>query len=86
MTSASAIIKVQVTEEEVSAAEGDGPVNALTVHCGKHPGILSPADRMRLTDYKVRVLDTDRRAAKVRVPELPTEKRFGNGRGLHQYN
>jgi 2-isopropylmalate synthase len=68
--SASAIIKVQVDGvEEVSAAEGDGPVNALDSALRKALRVFYPQlDRMRLTDYKVRVLDTDKgTAAKVRV-------------------
>ena len=68
--SASAIIKLQVDGvEEISAAEGDGPVNALDMALRKALRVFYPElDRMRLTDYKVRVLDTGRAtAAKVRV-------------------
>ncbi len=68
--SASAIIKVEVDGvEEISAAEGDGPVNALDKALRKALQIFYPQlDKMRLTDYKVRVLDTDKAtAAKVRV-------------------
>lgn len=68
--SASAIIKLQVDGvEEVSAAEGDGPVNALDRALRKALQVFYPElDKMRLTDYKVRVLDTGKAtAAKVRV-------------------
>ena len=68
--SASAIIKVRVDGvEEVMAAEGDGPVNALDKALRKALKVFYPQlDRMRLTDYKVRVLDTGKAtAAKVRV-------------------
>jgi 2-isopropylmalate synthase len=68
--SASAIIKVQVDGvEEVSAAEGDGPVNALDKALRKALAHFYPElDNMRLTDYKVRVLDSGKAtAAKVRV-------------------
>jgi 2-isopropylmalate synthase len=68
--SASAIIKVRVDGvEEVTAAEGDGPVNALDKALRKALEVFYPQlKKMRLTDYKVRVLDTSRAtAAKVRV-------------------
>ncbi|HHY82204.1 MAG TPA: citramalate synthase [Clostridiales bacterium] len=68
--SASAIIKVEVDgKEEVSAAEGDGPVNALDKALRKALQVFYPElNQMRLTDYKVRVLDTGKAtAAKVRV-------------------
>jgi len=68
--SASAIIKVDVDgEEEVSAAEGDGPINALDKALRRALARFYPElDKMRLTDYKVRVLDSGKAtAAKVRV-------------------
>lgn len=68
--SASAIVKVKVDgTEEVVAAEGDGPVNALDKALRKALEIFYPQlKEMRLTDYKVRVLDTTQAtAAKVRV-------------------
>lgn len=68
--SASAIVKVKVGHsEEVIAAEGDGPVNALDKALRKALEIFYPQLKgMRLTDYKVRVLDTTKAtAAKVRV-------------------
>jgi len=66
----SAMIKVRVgDQEEITAAEGDGPVNALDNALRKvlirfYPKIKE----MKLTDYKVRVLDSaTATAAKVRV-------------------
>jgi 2-isopropylmalate synthase len=66
----SAMIKIRVGEmEEITAAEGDGPVNALDNAVRKALERFYPAiGEMKLTDYKVRVLDSDRAsAAKVRV-------------------
>jgi 2-isopropylmalate synthase len=66
----SVIIKVRVGEQEVlTVAEGDGPVNALDRAARKALERLYPAlGEIRLTDYKVRVLDSDKAsAAKVRV-------------------
>jgi 2-isopropylmalate synthase len=68
--SAYAIIKVAVgEEEEVTAAEGDGPVNAIDRALRKSLQVFYPdLERIRLTDYKVRVLETtEATAAKVRV-------------------
>ncbi|GAA5162582.1 citramalate synthase [Viridibacterium curvum] len=65
-----ALIKVAVGgEEEITAAEGDGPINALDNAARKALERFYPAIReMKLTDYKVRVLDSDKAsAAKVRV-------------------
>ena len=66
----SAMIKIKVgDQDEITAAEGDGPVNALDSALRKalerfYPQIL----KVKLTDYKVRVLDsTSATAAKVRV-------------------
>ncbi|MPN20648.1 (R)-citramalate synthase [bioreactor metagenome] len=55
--------------EEITAAEGHGPVNALDTALRKALGVFYPhLKKMRLADYKVRVLDTDTAtAAKVRV-------------------
>jgi 2-isopropylmalate synthase len=65
-----AMIKIKVDGQvEITAAEGDGPVNALDKALRKalerfYPQILE----MKLTDYKVRVLDSaSATAAKVRV-------------------
>ncbi len=65
-----AMIKISVGgEEEITAAEGDGPVNALDKAVRKALERFYPSIReMKLTDYKVRVLDSDKAsAAKVRV-------------------
>ncbi|HEX5126797.1 MAG TPA: citramalate synthase [Rhodocyclaceae bacterium] len=65
-----AMIKIAVGgEEEITAAEGDGPINALDNAARKALERFYPAIReMKLTDYKVRVLDSDKAsAAKVRV-------------------
>ncbi len=65
-----ATIKVGVGDErEITAAEGDGPVNALDSAIRKALHRFYPEiSDIELTDYKVRVLDEDRgTAAKVRV-------------------
>ena len=70
LNSAYAVIKIEVDGvEELTAAEGDGPVNAMDRALRKALKIFYPElKKMRLTDYKVRVLDTaDATAAKVRV-------------------
>ena len=67
---ASAMIEVKVgSNVEVSAALGNGPVNALDQALRKALKVFYPQlDRVHLTDYKVRVLDTESAtAAKVRV-------------------
>jgi 2-isopropylmalate synthase len=67
---AEATIRVAVDgQEEHTAAEGDGPVHALDRALRKALGRFYPAiQRVRLTDYKVRVLDADAAtAARVRV-------------------
>jgi 2-isopropylmalate synthase len=64
------IIRVEVEGvEEITAAEGDGPVNAIDKALRKVLEIFYPSvKKMRLTDYKVRVLDTNEATgAKVRV-------------------
>jgi 2-isopropylmalate synthase len=66
----SAMIKIRVGDvEEITAAEGDGPVNALDNAVRKALERFYPAIKeIKLTDYKVRVLDSDMAsAAKVRV-------------------
>jgi len=66
----SAIVKISVNnEEEITAAEGDGPVNALDKAARKALERFYPQIReVKLTDYKVRVLDSNMAtAAKVRV-------------------
>ncbi len=68
--SAYAIVKVAVEGEmKISAAEGDGPVNALDKALRIALESFYPnLKKVHLTDYKVRVLDSrDATAAKVRV-------------------
>ena len=65
-----AVLKVKVGDEiEHIAADGDGPVNALDNAVRKALERFYPAIKeIKLTDYKVRVLDSDKAsAAKVRV-------------------
>ncbi len=65
-----AVIKVRVEDEVVhTAAEGDGPVNALDNALRKALSDFFPSiERMHLSDYKVRVLDgNEGTLAKVRV-------------------
>lgn len=66
----SAMIKVRVGDQvEITAAEGIGPVNALDNAVRKALSRFYPViNRMKLTDYKVRVLDSESAtAARVRV-------------------
>lgn len=66
----SASIKIAVgDQEESTTAEGDGPVNALDKAVRKALERFYPAiSEVKLIDYKVRVLDSDKAtAAKVRV-------------------
>ncbi|MDR2903646.1 MAG: citramalate synthase [Clostridiales bacterium] len=68
--STSALIKVIVDgKEEITAAEGDGPVNALDKALRKALEVFYPQlSNVHLTDYKVRVLDSGQAtASKVRV-------------------
>ena len=65
-----AIVKVKVDGvSEISAAEGDGPVHALDRALRKVLNTFYPElTKVHLSDYKVRVLDTQSAsAAKVRV-------------------
>lgn len=65
-----AVVKVHVDgETRMAAAEGNGPVNALDKALREALGVFFPAlKEVTLTDYKVRVLNTDAAtAAKVRV-------------------
>ncbi len=74
----SAMIKIRVGDEvEITAAEGDGPVNALDKAVRKALERFYPAiSEIRLTDYKVRVLDSRQAsAAKVRVLIESTDHR-----------
>ncbi|MCI8624290.1 MAG: citramalate synthase [Provencibacterium sp.] len=66
----SAMVKVRVGEKtEITADEGEGPVNALDRALRKALEAFYPAvKQMRLTDYKVRVMEPEHAtAAKVRV-------------------
>ena len=66
----SALIKVAVGDsEEITAAEGTGPVNALDLALRRALSGFFPAlSSVRLTDYKVRVFESDNAtASRVRV-------------------
>jgi 2-isopropylmalate synthase len=66
----SSMINIKVDQqEEITAAEGDGPVNALDNALRKALVKFYPViNEMKLTDFKVRVLDSaSATAAKVRV-------------------
>jgi len=67
--SASAFIKIKVGHiSEVTASEGDGPVHAMDRALRKALEVFYPElNEIRLTDYKVRVLDTHATASQVRV-------------------
>lgn len=67
--SAQAYIKISVDGKQgINAAEGDGPVNALDLALRKTLQDFYPAlSKMRLKDFKVRVLDSGGTASTVRV-------------------
>lgn len=68
--SASATVKIEVNgKEEIAAAMGNGPVNALDLALRKSLAVFYPEiGDIQLTDYKVRVLEENSTtAAKVRV-------------------
>jgi len=68
--SASAIIRIQVDgQPETAGSIGNGPVNALDTALRKALKVFFPElDEVHLTDYKVRVLETDSATgARVRV-------------------
>lgn len=67
--SAMAMVKVTVDgREEVTASEGDGPVNALDLALRKALQVFYPSlNKMYLKDFKVRVLDNGGTASTVRV-------------------
>ncbi|HWQ30677.1 MAG TPA: citramalate synthase [Negativicutes bacterium] len=68
--STAAVIKVEVNGvEEITTAEGDGPINAIDKALRRALELFYPQLKtMRLVDFKVRVLDTSNAtAAKVRV-------------------
>lgn len=78
MLHSSAVIKISVGgEEALTAGEGNGPVNALD-EALRHA--LMPfypeVGRMKLTDYKVRVLDSKATASRVRVAVESTDGEF----------
>lgn len=79
--SAQAYVKVSVGGREgINAAEGDGPVNALDLALRKTLSDFYPClNRMRLTDFKVRVLNTGGTASTVRVSIETTD-------GEHQWS
>lgn len=65
-----ALINIEVeNRNEITAAEGEGPINALDKALRKALEVFYPQLKyVRLVDYKVRVLDTDRGTdSKVRV-------------------
>ena len=66
---AQAYIKIAVDgREEINAAEGEGPVNALDMALRKALMVFYPSlARMRLRDFKVRVIDSGGTASTVRV-------------------
>ena len=69
-TSASAMVKIAVNgQSEMSAAEGLGPVDALDKAMRRALTVFYPSiAQMRLTDFKVRVLDSSMAtASQVRV-------------------
>ena len=78
--SASAIIKVLVGgEEEITAANGDGPVDALNKALRKAIGRFYPVlNKVYLSDYKVRILDgkESATAATTRVIIESTDGRY----------
>ncbi len=68
--SSTAMIKIKVSgNDEITAAQGDGPVHALDRALRKALEVFYPVLRdVHLTDYKVRVLNSrDASAARVRV-------------------
>lgn len=79
--SAQAFIKIEVDGAcEITAAEGDGPVNALDNAIRKALGRFYPCiQHMRLSDFSVRVLDTGGTASTVRVLIESTD-------GVHIWN
>ena len=66
---AQAYLKIEVNGQVgINAAEGDGPVNALDLALRKTLSLFYPSIRkMRLKDFKVRVLNSQGTASKVRV-------------------
>jgi 2-isopropylmalate synthase len=85
---AKADLRLKVGDRLVeSSAEGDGPVNAIDQAVRKALGDTYPeVDRLRLTDFKVRDLDSsDGTAARVRVLIETTNGESSWGTvGVHQ--
>ena len=69
LPSAQAYLKINVNgKEEINAAEGDGPVNALDLALRKTLSLFFPSvSHMSLKDFKVRVLNAKGTASLVRV-------------------
>ena len=67
--SSSATVKIRVGDRvQLMAAEGNGPVNALDIAIRQALEVFYPAlATVHLTDYKVRVMDSNATAATVRV-------------------
>lgn len=80
--SATAFIKVLVDgEENITAAEGDGPVNALDKALRKALQNFYPhLSEMRLKDFKVRILDSNLATAAV------TRVQIESTDGVHSWN
>ena len=74
---AQAYVKVQVDgREEITADEGDGPVNALDLAVRKALSRFYPAvEQIRLVDFKVRVVGGKGTASRVRVNMESTDGR-----------
>lgn len=72
-----AMIKIRVEgKEEITAAEGNGPVNAMDAALRRALTCFYPdIDKMKLTDYKVRVIDSRATASSVRVVIESTDGR-----------
>ncbi|MCL2381156.1 MAG: citramalate synthase [Treponema sp.] len=78
IASSHAWVKVLVDgQEEIAAAEGSGPVNAMDIALRRALKLFYPElERVRLSDYKVRVIDGNAAtAAKVRVLITSTDGR-----------
>ena len=75
--SASAVIKIAVGDREyLTAGEGNGPVNAIDEALRRALTRFYPElEAVRLTDYRVRVLDTRATASAVRVAIESTDGR-----------
>ena len=80
--SATAFIKVQVDgQENITAAEGDGPVNALDKALRKALQNFYPhLSEMRLKDFKVRILDSNLATAAI------TRVQIESTDGTHSWN